>query len=44
MSTSRVALVADAAASASDIALIVSVDSDLCPAIRTARSLNPVGG
>ena len=36
-----VALVADAAASASDIALIVSADSDLCPAIRTARSLNP---
>jgi uncharacterized LabA/DUF88 family protein len=35
-----VALVADAAASASDIALIVSADSDLCPAIRTARSLN----
>ncbi len=36
-----VALVADAAASASDIALVVSADSDLCPAIRTARSLNP---
>src|SRR6266566_4522970 len=36
-----VALVADAAASASDIALIVSADSDLCPAIRTARTLNP---
>jgi hypothetical protein len=36
-----VGLVADAAASASDIALIVSADSDLCPAIRTARSLNP---
>ncbi len=36
-----VALVADAAASASDVALIVSADSDLCPAIRTARSLNP---
>jgi hypothetical protein len=34
-------LVADAAASASDIALIVSADSDLCPAIRTARTLNP---
>jgi hypothetical protein len=33
--------VADAAASASDIALIVSADSDLCPAIRTARSLDP---
>jgi hypothetical protein len=25
---------------ASDFALIVSADSDLCPAIRTARSLN----
>jgi hypothetical protein len=36
-----VALVADTAASASHIALIVSADSDLCPAIRTARSLNP---
>jgi hypothetical protein len=36
-----VALVADAAASASDIALIISADSDLCPAIRTARSLDP---
>lgn len=39
-----VALVADAAASASDIALIVSADSDLCPAIRTSRSLNPQTG
>ncbi|HTV99806.1 MAG TPA: NYN domain-containing protein [Streptosporangiaceae bacterium] len=39
-----VSLVADAAASASDIALIISADSDLCPAIRTARSLNPGGG
>jgi uncharacterized LabA/DUF88 family protein len=36
-----VSLVADAAAGASDIALIISADSDLCPAIRTARSLNP---
>jgi hypothetical protein len=36
-----VALVADAAASASEVALIVSADSDLCPAIRTARALNP---
>ena len=35
-----VSLVADAAAAASDIALIISADSDLCPAIRTARSLN----
>jgi hypothetical protein len=34
-------LVADAAAAASDIALIISADSDLCPAVRTARSLNP---
>lgn len=40
----NIALVAYAAASASDIALIVSADSDLCPAIRTARSLNPSGG
>jgi uncharacterized LabA/DUF88 family protein len=39
-----VSLVSDAAASASDIALIVSADSDLCPAIRTARSLNPRRG
>jgi hypothetical protein len=39
-----VALVADAAASASDLALIVSAASDLCPAIRTARALNPRRG
>lgn len=39
-----VSIVADAAASASEIALIVSADSDLCPAIRTARSLNPRRG
>jgi len=39
-----VSLVADAAAAASDIALIISADSDLCPAIRTARSLNPGRG
>jgi hypothetical protein len=32
------------AASASDLALIISADSDLCPAIRTARSLNPGRG
>jgi hypothetical protein len=31
-----VSLVADAAAAASDIALVISADSDLCPAIRTA--------
>ena len=36
-----VSFVADAAAAASDIALIISADSDLCPAIRTARFLNP---
>lgn len=35
-----VSIVADAAATASEIALIISADSDLCPAIRTARSLN----
>jgi len=35
-----VSLVADAAAQASDIALLVSADSDLCPAIRTARAVN----
>jgi uncharacterized LabA/DUF88 family protein len=39
-----VSLVADSATAASDIALIVSADSDLCPAIRTARSLNPRRG
>lgn len=35
-----VSLVADSAAGASDIALIVSADSNLCPAIRTARAIN----
>jgi len=39
-----VSVVADSASAASDIALIVSADSDLCPAIRTARSLNPRRG
>ena len=39
-----VSIVADAAAGASDLALIVSADSDLCPGIRTARSLNPRRG
>jgi|HubBroStandDraft_3_1064219.scaffolds.fasta_scaffold77392_2 hypothetical protein len=39
-----VSIVSDAAANASDIALIISADSDLCPAIRTARSLNPGRG
>jgi hypothetical protein len=32
-----VSLVADAAASSADLALLISADSDLCPAIRTAR-------
>jgi uncharacterized LabA/DUF88 family protein len=36
-----VSIVADAAAGTSDLALIISADSDLCPAIRTARSVNP---
>jgi uncharacterized LabA/DUF88 family protein len=36
-----VSLVADAASGASDIALLVSADSDLCPAIRTARVVAP---
>jgi uncharacterized LabA/DUF88 family protein len=39
-----VSIVADAAAGASDLALIISADSDLCPAIRTARALNPRRG
>jgi len=39
-----VSLVADAAAAASRLALIVSADSDLCPAIRTARALNRARG
>jgi hypothetical protein len=39
-----VSLVADAAAGASDLALLISADSDLCPAIRTARALNPGRG
>ena len=39
-----VSIVADAAAAASDLALIISADSDLGPAIRTARSLNPGRG
>jgi len=33
-----------AAAAASEIALIISADSDLCPTIRTARALNPGRG
>lgn len=39
-----VSIVADTAAQASDIALIVSADSDLCPAIRMARSLGKQRG
>jgi uncharacterized LabA/DUF88 family protein len=35
-----VSLVADTAAAVSDIALVVSADSDLCPAIRAARSVD----
>ncbi|GIL30803.1 NYN domain-containing protein [Actinocatenispora comari] len=34
-----VSLVADAAQAVSDMALIISADSDLCPAIRTARTV-----
>jgi uncharacterized LabA/DUF88 family protein len=34
-----VSLVADAAASAADLAVLISADSDLCPAIRTARTV-----
>ncbi len=34
-----VSLVADAAASSTDLALLISADSDLCPAIRTARTV-----
>jgi hypothetical protein len=34
-------LVADAASGAADLALVISADSDLCPAIRTARSVAP---
>lgn len=36
-----VALVEDAARQAFDTALIVSADSDLCPAVRAARRLHP---
>ena len=35
-----VSLVADTVTQASDIAFIVSADSDLCPAIRTAREID----
>lgn len=34
-----VTLVADAAAGTADIALLISADSDLCPAVRKARSV-----
>jgi uncharacterized LabA/DUF88 family protein len=36
-----VSLVADAATASSDVALLISADSDLCPAVRTARRLAP---
>lgn len=36
-----VSLVADAAVGAADIALLITADSDLCPAIRTVRMLAP---
>jgi uncharacterized LabA/DUF88 family protein len=36
-----VALVEDAVVGAFDTALLVSADSDLCPAVRAARRLNP---
>jgi hypothetical protein len=39
-----VSLVADAALGATDIALLISADSDLCPAIRTARAVAPTLG
>ncbi len=39
-----VSLVADAAAGAADVALLISADSDLCPAIRTARAVAPTLG
>jgi len=39
-----VSLVADAVTKASDLALIISADSDLCPGIRMARTLNPTRG
>jgi hypothetical protein len=39
-----VALVADAALGAADIALLISADSDLCPAIRAARLSSPTLG
>lgn len=34
-----VSLVSDAAKSAAEIAMVISADSDLCPAIRTARNI-----
>jgi uncharacterized LabA/DUF88 family protein len=39
-----VAMTTDAARRASDLALIVSADSDMCPAIRGSRSLAPERG
>lgn len=35
-----VSLVADTASAAADIALLITADSDLCPAIRTARKIS----
>jgi hypothetical protein len=37
-------LIADAAARRSDIALLISADSDLCPAIRSARRVSAAAG
>lgn len=39
-----VSLVADAASQASDLAVVISADSDLCPAIRMARAVAPSRG
>jgi hypothetical protein len=39
-----VSLVADSASWLSDLALIISADSDLCPAIRTSRQVSPTRG
>jgi NYN domain len=39
-----VSLVADAASAAADLALLISADSDLCPAIRTTRAVSATVG
>jgi hypothetical protein len=39
-----VSLVADAASARADIGLVISADSDLCPAIRTARKITQENG